>query len=92
MLYTKSKYIVGEIQATDGVLCIMCAVVFPDVIDHRATARVFIEDSIVGAGFCFVDENNIAQVYGESIGLDIKSNPSDAKFVGRALALPEYMI
>jgi hypothetical protein len=89
-MYTKAKYIVGDINGT--YMSHTCAVVFSEAIGHDEVAKVFIPGTIVSAGFCHATEEKV-WVYGESISLHIKSNPErDETLVGRAIAHPAYVL
>lgn len=49
-------------------------VIFPCVINHSS----FRHKNPVSAGFCNIDtENEVVKCYGESIGLDLKSNQEE---------------
>jgi hypothetical protein len=87
-VYTKSKYIVGEIQ--DDMGSVITAIVFSDVISHIFVSKLFVPGTIIGAGFCYYDIEGVT-VYGESFGLNIESNPEDEIHVGRAMGHPKYM-
>lgn len=84
-MYSKSKYIVGELGS--GILPIMVAVVFPESINHTDVAPIFSE--IMSAGFCQYGTDQVS-VFGESIGLHIKSDPTHERLVGRAMSHPAY--
>jgi hypothetical protein len=89
-MYTKSKYVVGEIQDSNGFM-LLGAVVFSELLSHSDVARVFVPDTVRSAGFCHYEEHGV-QVYGESVSLNVKSNPTtDEKLVGRAMSHPKYI-
>jgi hypothetical protein len=89
-MYTKAKYIVGEVRGT--YLDHKCAVVFSEAIGHDEVAKVFIPGTITSAGFCHATEEKV-WVYGESVSLRIKSNPErDEELVGRAIAHQAYVL
>jgi hypothetical protein len=83
-MYNRSKYVVGKIQGDVG----LTAVVFNDVTNHSSMRALFLEDSITSAGFWYVNDNDEVVVYGESESLRLKSKPSDARLVARAIAHP----
>lgn len=85
LVYTKSKYVVGEILTRDLLGSVFGAVVVSELVPHAALKPLFVEGSIVGAGFCHSDEASV-YVYGESTGLGVKSRAEDVKHVARALA------
>lgn len=88
-MYSKSKYIVGQIS--DGMGSQTAAVVFPETIPHVSMSRVFVQGSIRSAGFCHFSEEDV-KVYGDSVGLKVKSNPEqDTRLVGRAMSHPNYI-
>ena len=60
------------------------AVLTSGALTHADLARVAQGKPINGAGFCSVDETGddpVVHVWGESIGLRIKSRPEDARFI-----------
>lgn len=83
-MYSKSKYVVGEVSG------IMVAIVIPEVLSHSDLLPVFDQNTIRSAGFCFYLEADV-QVYGDSFGLKVISRPDDAHFVGRAMSHPKYV-
>lgn len=75
----KSKYII----IGDGNI----PVVFPELYEHRRVAIAMTDEPlsapgvIVGAGFCYIEDNKYV-CYGESISLHIKSrNEIDSKIL-----------
>jgi hypothetical protein len=84
-MYSKAKYVVGEILTRDIMGSIFGAIVFSECSPHRAIVNMFAPGSIVGAGFFHADETAV-YVYGESTGLGVKSRPEDIKHVARAIA------
>lgn len=90
-MYNKGKYVVGKIRTETGP--IEAAIIFPETINHAFIGRrLFIADSIVGAGFFHVDEDASGQptasAYGQSGSLGIKSrNDDDVLHLNRALGL-----
>lgn len=89
-MYSKSKYIVGEVMGSFGTH--LCAVVFPETVGHDDIGRrLFIDGTIRSAGFCHFSEDDV-KVYGESVSLRVKSNPAvDTALVGRAMSHPKYI-
>lgn len=67
-----SKYVVGDVQ--NGMMSIQCAICFPDVIGHADMQKCFVPDTIVGAGFFYIQDGT-AVAYGKSVGLKIDSRP-----------------
>ncbi len=84
-MYSKAKYVVGEILTYDIIGSTFGALIASEVVPHAALSRLFVPNSIVGAGFFHVDSDGV-KVYGESTGLKIKSRPEDAIFVAKAVA------
>jgi hypothetical protein len=87
---TKGKYVVGKI--TDNVVGVdlLCAVVIPEHIGHADIRKIFVEGSIIGAGFFQVGIEQKVFVFGKSIGLGIASRPEDAKEIEKALGLSTW--
>ena len=84
----EAKYIVGTILDDDTGLDQVVAVVFPETIKHTSMKGVFVENSIRSAGFCYVNTDCEATVYGKSISLGVECNPVlDKKLVSRAMGL-----
>ena len=69
------KYILIENQ-----FGLPCAVMFSEAIQHSEMAK---GKKVLGAGFC----DNLGHVWGESVSLDIKSKPEDAKDLEIAIKL-----
>lgn len=89
-MYTKAKYIVGDVQGTYMVQT--CAIVFSEAVGHNEVAPLFIAGTIISAGFFHADEEKV-HVYGDSVSLRIKSNPEvDERLVGRAIAHQAYIL
>lgn len=86
-MYTKGKYVVGEIQLMIGTN--IGAVCIAESFGHDTLRSVFVQDSISSAGFFHVNNDLTVSVYGDSVGLGVKANPErDAKLIAKALALP----
>lgn len=69
------KYIIGEIKGK-SVSC-FGPVIFPEWCDHKQTAAKLGITNIQSAGFIDIDMDGKVRCYGESISLDIRSNPYD---------------
>lgn len=82
-MYSKAKYVVGVPRS--GFFDGLCAVVFSEIMDHCAVSEVFVPGSIVSAGFCHAEADEV-RVYGRSASLKLASRPEDAELVGRAIA------
>lgn len=88
-MYSKGKYIVGEVDTACG-MSMMSAVCFSEALGHIDVAKLFSE--IHGAGFFNVnidaDGQQYATAYGKSVGLGIESRgEQDSKQIDRALGL-----
>lgn len=83
MMYNKGKYVVGEIPLVFG--SNLGAVVVAETFGHDTLRRVFLPDSIVSAGFFHVEGSGRVVVYGDSVGLKVKSRPKDAVLVAKAI-------
>ncbi len=84
MLYTKGKYIVGDLVTSDG-FEILTALLFNEVVQHDTFKHRFTK--IYGAGFFHVHEDKVV-VYGESISLGVKGRGEpDALQIRRTLGL-----
>lgn len=81
-MYSESKYVVGMIGGFEA------AIVIPETVTHSDVRCIF--DEVLSAGFCHYSSDKVV-VYGESVSLRVKSRPEDARFVGRAMAHPEYI-
>ena len=91
-MYSKGKYIVGEVKSSHG-MTVLSAICFNEVVGHNDVARLF--DTIHGAGFFNVNINDDGQryssAYGESVGIGIKSRgEQDSKQIDRALGLDPF--
>ncbi len=79
----KSKYIIVDIGGGHEL-----PIVFSELMGHADVAQPYIQrnkDSIVGAGFCYVDDDRYT-CYGESIGLHVKSrNTEDEAILNKFL-------
>lgn len=82
-MYSKGKYIVGEIRGQYPVLTAVC---FNELATHSDFKPIFTE--ILGAGFFHVNDDLTVTVYGDSVSLEVKVRPEDAKKISQALALP----
>jgi hypothetical protein len=83
-MFNKSKYVVGNVSSLTGSITV--AIVFPEIIGHDDVARLFIPNTIVGAGFCHVQDDTVS-VYGSSAKLQIDSRSADLMYVEQALSL-----
>lgn len=74
----RSKYI---LSSTGG------PVIFSELLTHVDVAcALFSRDSVVGAGFCYVNNDGLYVCYGESISLKIKSREAlDSKELNKLL-------
>jgi hypothetical protein len=72
----KSKYVIIEHDGTDAVL------VFSPFLLHQDVAG---NKKIKSAGFCKLDANGHWIVCGESVSLNCKANPQDAKILNELL-------
>ena len=79
----KSKYIIVD-NAT-GII----PVVFTELATHKDVARGFMPGTIIGAGFCYIDERDCKYVcYGESTSLNVKSRgDEDSKLLNKFLGV-----
>lgn len=84
MIYTRSKYIVGEVRG-GGIGSVTSAVLFNDVVSHDSLRPLFSE--IHGAGFFYIDENFKVSVFGTSTSLNVDSRPEDALWIERTLCI-----
>lgn len=85
----RSKFIIGEISSQDLAMDLMAAVIFPESITHADIARkLFVEGSIVSAGFVCFDKEGKPFSYGDSVGLKIKSRgEKDQRLLETALGM-----
>jgi hypothetical protein len=86
-MWQKGKYIVGDIANPLTGLGTISAVVFPEHVGHADIAKVFTPDTIIGAGFFFINMKTEVQVFDKSIGLKVESRPEDVLFIEKALGL-----
>lgn len=76
---------VGEIEG------LLVAVVFAETVSHSQMRPLFDAGIVMSAGFCHFNDRCVS-VYGESVGLGLKSNPDvDEVLVGRAMSHPAYV-
>lgn len=76
-MHYRSKYVILD----QGVIV---PLVFSELINHLDVARC-IGGQVVGAGFCFIDEEKY-HCYGESISLKVVSRPDeDARILNKYL-------
>lgn len=68
-------------------MSVLAAVAFPEAVDHVSMSKVFVEGSIIGAGFFYVDDDNKVITYDESVGLAKGPDPQDVKLLERMLGL-----
>jgi hypothetical protein len=77
----KSKYIIVKSGSST------IPVIFGDDAVHKDVARAFMPAKIVGAGFCYIADDQY-HCYGESTSLQIKSNgEEDAKLLNTFLGV-----
>lgn len=86
-MYTKGKYVVGEIPLVVGHN--LGAVVVGEHFGHDTLRSVFLPDSIVSAGFFHIQDERVV-VYDKSTSLGVSSRPQDAVLVARALGLHDH--
>ena len=82
----KSKYVIVE----TGMF--VAPIIFSDLQKHNEVAMQFCSNrnKVLGAGFCFVDEEGKYQCYGESVSLGVKSRgEEDSKFLNKYLGVTE---
>ncbi len=90
-MFTKGKYVVGEIPVMFG--SALGAVCVNEAFGHDTLAGVFLPDSILSAGFFHINDDLTVSCYGESVGLNVKSRPgTDEKLLAKTLALPSAYI
>ena len=80
----KSKYVIVQTDLA------IVPVVFGDVASHVSVAYSLVTDpdSVIGAGFCYIDDNGKYVCYGESIGLRVKSRgEEDSNFLNKYLGV-----
>lgn len=84
-MITKGKYVVGEIPLVAG--SNIGAILICEYFGHDVLRPCFTE--ILSAGFFHLTEDGQqVVVYGESIGLKVKSEPErDARLIAKVLAL-----
>jgi hypothetical protein len=86
-MYSKAKYVVGV--PCGGYSVSLIAIVFPETIAHTDVKSLFMEGSIVSAGFFRQNHDGVC-VFGESTSLSVGSLKTDEELVGRAIAHPNY--
>ena len=84
-MFPHAKYIVGipksSLSSTPQ------AVIVPKTMQHSDVRGAFVDGSIISAGFFNFDENGV-YVSGNSVTLNLKSRPADARLVALAIAHP----
>lgn len=86
-MYTKGKYLVGELPIWGG--SNLGAVVIAETFGHDNIAPVFVPNTIVSGGFFHINDDLSVACYGESRSMGVKVNPEiDSKLLAKALALP----
>lgn len=83
-----TKYIVGVMYA--GYVERPVAIVFPEYVDHDAMADAVFSNrrNILGAGFCYINDDDKAVAYGSSTSLKIEARPAeDSVYISEALGL-----
>lgn len=86
-MFTEGKYVIGEIPLTFG--SCLGAVCISEAFSHKDLVQVFVEGSITSAGFFHVNDDLSVSCYGESVGLNIKSDPDrDRILLAKTLSLP----
>ncbi len=80
-----AKYIVAEIVS--GGVAMETPIIFPSFIAHSDIARNL--HKVISAGFVqFTPEGgSCVEAFGESVSLNIKSRPKDARLIAYALGL-----
>lgn len=77
-----AKYLAGEMKADYGQF--LGAVVFPEYIEHSRVAKLFVDDKPDSGGFMRFNADGEPCAYGESVSLELKSNPErDNKLLQR---------
>lgn len=75
----KSKYIIID------TLIAMLPVVFSDLATHRDIANG-VGSNVIGAGFCYINDEGKYVCYGESVSLNVKSRgDEDSKILNKFL-------
>lgn len=70
----RSKYIIGEVETDSICMELMVAVIFPESLPHVDVARkLFVEGSIISAGFVGFDQDGKPFSYGDSVSLRVES-------------------
>lgn len=83
-MFTKAKYVVGEVPAIVGTFTV--AICFSEAVGHDTVKPLFKE--IHSAGFFYINDDRTVVAYGESVSLKTKSRCElDAKLIAYALAL-----
>ena len=78
----KSKYII--VENITGII----PVVFTELAVHKDVARGFMPGKILGAGFCYIEDDQY-HCYGESTSLNVKSRDDiDSALLNRLLTSP----
>lgn len=86
-MYTKGKYVVGEIQLLVG--SNLGAVCISEGFGHDNLRNVFHRGEMSSAGFFHVNDDLTVTCYGESTSLRLRANPErDARLIERVLGLP----
>ncbi len=83
-----TKYIVGVMYA--GYVERPVAIVFPEYVSHDAMADAVFSNrrNILGAGFCYINDEEKAVAYGRSVSLKIDARPAeDSVYISEALGL-----
>jgi len=92
-MFTKGKYVIGELPQIVG--SNLGAVIVSEAFGHDVAARCFLPGTIRSAGFFHVTQDKDGEgylclkvvTYGESVGLQVKSDPKDQRLVAQALGL-----
>lgn len=85
-MYTKGKYVVGNIQ--DGIGSFVIAICFPEHIGHNTVARKLFSEEVIAGGFFSIDHEGSVRVYGASTSTGSKSRPGeDERLICQALGL-----
>ncbi len=78
------KYLVGELNAKYG--SVLGAIIFPEYMEHDRMASAFVGHKPESGGFVRLNADGEPCAYGESVSLDLKSNPErDNKLLKRLL-------
>ena len=83
-MYSKGKYLVVKIGHLDR------AIVFEEGVSHDEIGILFRSPPTSGGFFHYTDKGVV--VYGESTSCMVKSLPTDAVLIGRAISHPAALV